>query len=92
MPSKANGSSEAPKLTVVVRIEKGGRGGKIVTVIEGFPRAPHLLEKLSREFKARLGTGGTCGIGEKGGYLEVQGDQRERVRGLLREKGIGSKG
>lgn len=89
---KSKSASEAPKLTVVLRIEKGGRGGKIVTVIEGFPRNLHFLEQLSREFKARLGTGGTCGIGEKGGYVEVQGDQRERVRDLLREKGIGSKG
>jgi len=80
------------EMTVVLRIEKGGRGGKAVTVIDGSPKARALLEKLSQELKTSLGTGGTFGWGENGGYLELQGDQRDRVREMLKKRGIRCKG
>jgi translation initiation factor 1 len=61
----------------IVRIsrEKGGRGGKTVTVVRGLPEKGPALEARAQELKRFLGTGGTL----RDGVLEVQGDHRERI-------------
>lgn len=82
----------AQSWSVVLRIEKSGRGGKIVTVIDGFPRTEHLLTQLSRDLKSRCGSGGTFGYGERYGFIEIQGDKREIIRKVLVSKGIACKG
>jgi translation initiation factor 1 len=74
--------------TLRMRIEKQGRGGKTVTVIDGFTRRAEELEDLVRELKRSCGTGGTV----RGGRIEVQGDARERVRVLLSDLGFTVKG
>lgn len=84
--------SAATSLRVSLRLEKSGRGGKIVTVIDGFPRAESLLLKLSRELKNRCGAGGTFGYGDKFGFIEIQGDKRENIRKILASQGIVCKG
>jgi translation initiation factor 1 len=69
----------------VVRItrDRGGRGGKVVTVIHGLPERGAALEARASELRRLCGAGGTV----KDGVVEVQGDHRERVAGRLRELG-----
>jgi len=57
--------------------------GKRVTVIDGLPKNREYLESLSRELKKACGTGGKAGEG----FVELQGDQRERLHELLSKKG-----
>lgn len=66
-------------LTVKLRTEKSGRGGKTVTVLYDLPRNPTYLKDLATRLKKALGTGGTAR--EDG--IELQGDYRERLRALL---------
>jgi translation initiation factor 1 len=81
---------EALPDTVVakLRLEKSGRAGKEVTVIDGLPRNAAFVEQLARALKKACGTGGTFADGR----IELQGDRRERVAALLRERGIRVKG
>jgi translation initiation factor 1 len=69
----------------VVRItrEKGGRGGKTVTVVRGLPERGPALEARAAELKRLCGAGGTL----RDGQLEIQGDHRERIAQRLRNLG-----
>ena len=71
-----------------LRMEKKGRGGKMVTVVDGLPNNPAFLKDLSQELKRACGTGGAAGDG----FVELQGDLRDRVRELLQTKGYVVKG
>jgi translation initiation factor 1 len=62
--------------------ERGGRGGKVVTVVRGLPSGMALLD-LAADLKRLCGAGGTV----KDGTLEIQGDHRERIADRLRERG-----
>jgi translation initiation factor 1 len=62
--------------------------GKHVTVIDGLPDNREYVEALARELKKTCGTGGAAGDG----VVELQGDQRERLRELLARKGMQVKG
>lgn len=79
-------------ITVQLRIEKAQRGGKTVTVIRGLPAISDYLKTLAKELKARCGTGGTHGIEDQSGYIEIQGDKRDTVREFLQKKNIVVKG
>lgn len=76
------------KIVAKLRIEKGGRGGKTVTVVDGLPRNREFLKGLAGELKKACGTGGT--VGETS--VEIQGDQREALRALLSSRGWTVKG
>jgi translation initiation factor 1 len=76
------------KIVARLRIEKSGRGGKTVTVVDGLPRNRELLKQLAGELKRACGTGGTTGDT----HVEIQGDQREAIRTLLATKGWTVKG
>ena len=66
-----------------IRLEKraSGRG---VTVIVNVPGTPTEIETLAKLLKTRCGTGGTV----KDLEIELQGDRRETVQAVLREKRI----
>jgi translation initiation factor 1 len=68
----------------VIRIsrERGGRNGKVVTVIRGLPSGPALLT-LAADLKRLCGAGGAV----KDEALEIQGDHRERLAERLRALG-----
>src|SRR5258708_16827571 len=70
------------KITAKLRMEKKGRGGKTVTVVDGLPRNAAFLKELSQELKRACGTGGA--VLEDG--VELQGGLRERLRELLLKK------
>jgi translation initiation factor 1 len=65
--------------------EKGGRGGKTVTVVDGFTGIG-LPEKEALAGKMRTACG--CGGTVKMGRIEIQGDQREKVAAILTEAGF----
>src|SRR6185436_8675571 len=76
------------KIVARLRVEKSGRGGKTVTVVDGLPRNRELLKQLAGELKRVCGTGGTTGDT----HVEIHGDQREAIRTLLVAKGWAVKG
>ena len=69
----------------VVRLfrEKGGRGGKTVTVIRGLPERGDALEARATELKRLCGAGGAV----KDTTIEIQGDHRDRLAERLRALG-----
>lgn len=77
--------AQAPTGDGVVRVsrETKGRKGKGVTLITGIPLAGSELKAYAKLLKARCGTGGTV----KDGVIEIQGDQRDTLVPLLKEKG-----
>lgn len=72
---------------LTVRVEKR-RYDKPVTVVDGFDPSVVDVGELGTELKRALGTGGTV----KDGTIELQGDHRERVPDLLRERGFSVEG
>jgi len=76
------------KIACVLRLERKGRGGKSVTVVANLPRNPAFLAGLAAELKRACGTGGTAADGA----VEMQGDQRERLRPLLAARGWAVRG
>ena len=76
------------RITVRLRIEKAGRKGKTVTIVENLPRNRAFLKELAGELKRVCGSGGTAGET----HIEIQGDRRERIRQTLRSKGWTVKG
>jgi translation initiation factor 1 len=81
--SKAAEEPVPAKVACVLRLEKKGRGGKTVTVVAGLPRNASFLAGLAAELKRACGTGGTA----TADAVEVQGDQREKLRPLLAGRG-----
>ncbi len=71
-----------------LRIEKAGRRGKTVTVVENLPRNRGFLKDLAGELKRACGTGGKAGET----HIEIQGDHRDTLREVLRAKGWVVKG
>ena len=59
------------------------RYGKAVTVVRGLESRPDEAEKLARELKKGLATGGSG----KDGLIVLQGDRRKDVVRLLQQKG-----
>lgn len=81
-----------PAFTVVLRIERANRGGKTVTVIDKLPRGRQFLEDLCRKLKQKCGAGGTYGVRDGHGIIEIQGDARDRIKVVLVKEGIAVKG
>ncbi len=77
--------SDAPAGDGVVRVsrEVKGRRGKAVTTIRGLALDTAAIDDLARDLKRACGTGGSV----KGGVVEIQGEKREQVAGLLRDRG-----
>jgi translation initiation factor 1 len=84
-------TADAPipaRIVAKLRMEKKGRGGKTVTVVDGLPRNAAFLKDLCQELKRACGTGGAVAEGT----IELQGDLRERIRDVLLKKGYVVKG
>ncbi|HEV8630706.1 MAG TPA: stress response translation initiation inhibitor YciH [Thermoanaerobaculia bacterium] len=76
------------KVVARLSLERAHRGGKTVTVVDGLPRNQPFLAQLASELKRACGSGGTVAEGR----VEIQGDQRERLRALLAARGWTVKG
>jgi translation initiation factor 1 len=80
------------KFVAMLRIEKQGRGGKSVTVIDRLPKNEVFLKELTQKLKKKCGSGGTYLMDGKDGVIEIQGEKKELVKELLAKEGISSKG
>ncbi|MEW5746468.1 MAG: translation initiation factor [Nitrospirota bacterium] len=60
---------------ITVRLERKGRGGKAVSIIEGLSLSSRDREAFLKQLKAKLGAGGTL----KEEAIEIQGDHRDAL-------------
>jgi len=69
--------------TIYLHRESSGRGGKAVTLVKNLVLSVDDLKALAKKLKEACGTGGTI----KDGVIEIQGEQREKIAGVLRKLG-----
>jgi translation initiation factor 1 len=67
-----------------MRRETAGRNGKGVTTLSGFALPDTELQALAKQLKQLCGTGGTV----KNWIVEIQGDQREKLKLELEKRGF----
>ena len=73
----------AAKQKLKVRLDHKNRGGKTVTLVEGFIGTEEDMAELGKKLKNHCGTGGSA----KDGEIIVQGDQRDKVLAWLLKSG-----
>ncbi|MGL5111263.1 MAG: translation initiation factor [Flavobacterium sp.] len=73
------------KEPMICKYEK--RKGKGTTIIEGYEGTDADFKILAKEIKTKLSVGGTF----KEGFLIIQGDFRDKIMMLLKEKGFKTK-
>jgi len=88
--SRSAAAAEAIPARIVakLRVEKKGRGGRTVSVVDGLPNNATFLRELCLELKRACGTGGVV----LDGAIELQGDLRDRLREFLVKRGFVVKG
>ena len=69
---------------VLISRETKGRKGAGVTLISGLPLDDKAINALAKKLKSACGVGGSV----KAGVIELQGEQRDRVAGLLEQEGF----
>lgn len=70
---------------MICKYEK--RKGKPITIIEGYTGADSDFKKLAKELKTRLSVGGSF----KNDQIIIQGDYRDKIMDILKEKGFNVK-
>lgn len=81
-PGAATKKKGPPK--AIVRLERAGRRGKEVTIIEQLDLAIEARDEWLTQLKSSLGCGGVI----EGTALVLQGDQRERASKWLTKRGV----
>jgi translation initiation factor 1 len=81
---ESNNKDDYDKQFLEAHFSKKGRGGKIVTIIKGFEGSEQALKKLGKELKNSLGVGGSV----KDGDIIIQGNNRDKIIQLLKDKGF----
>lgn len=64
---------------LIVKIDKKQRGGKVVTLVQGFVGSPDDLKDLGKMVKTKCGVGGS----QKDGDIIIQGDFKEKIYQIL---------
>jgi translation initiation factor 1 len=77
-------SLDYSKQKLYVSIDKKNRGGKEVTLVEGFQGPDEELKELGKTLKSKCGVGGTA----KDGEIIVQGNFRDKIMDLLKAMGF----
>lgn len=70
---------------IICKYEK--RKGKPITILEGYNGASEDFKKLAKELKTKLSVGGTF----KDDKIIIQGDFRDKIMTILKEKGFSVK-
>lgn len=70
---------------IICKYEK--RKGKPITILEGYTGATEDFKKLSKELKTILSVGGSF----KDDKIIIQGDYRDKIMKILKEKGFSVK-
>jgi translation initiation factor 1 len=79
----ACGELDKEETRIVVRLETR-RFSKTTTMIEGLDPKTNDIQTMVKELKSRLACGGTA----KDGFILLQGDHRDHVKGYLTVKGF----
>lgn len=66
-----------------ISLDKRNRGGKVVTLVDGFRGTAGDLAVLGKLLKVKCGVGGSA----KDGEIIVQGDLRQKVLEILQKEG-----
>jgi translation initiation factor 1 len=67
---------------IICKYEK--RNGKPTTILEGYTGSESDFKKLAKALKTKLSVGGTF----KENAIIIQGDYRDRIMAILKEKGF----
>jgi translation initiation factor 1 len=78
---------EPAKQKLTVCIDKKQRGGKKVTLVQGFIGSGEDLKDLGKILKTKCGVGGTT----KDGEILIQGDFRDKIVEYLTQEGYKAK-
>ena len=79
----SQGDLETSQQMLSIRTESR-RYDKPVTIVEGFDLESDEIKSIASDLKSSMGTGGTVDEGR----IELQGDHRDRVPDLLRDRGF----
>ena len=82
--AKPAASAPLSKQTAKIRLEKGGRRGKTVTVVFNLALTSDQLRDMLRDVQKACGTGGTV----RPDGLEIQGDHRDRLEAHFKSLGM----
>lgn len=70
---------------IICKYEK--RKGKPITILEGYTGADEDFKKLAKELKTKLSVGGSF----KDDKIIIQGDYRDKIMAILKDKGFAVK-
>jgi len=70
---------------IICKYEK--RKGKPITILEGYNGATEDFKKLAKELKTKLSVGGSF----KDNKIIIQGDYRDKIMTILKQKGFNVK-
>ncbi|NRD20003.1 translation initiation factor [Winogradskyella eckloniae] len=70
---------------ILCKYEK--RKGKPITILEGYTGATEDFKKLAKELKTKLSVGGSF----KDDKIIIQGDYRDKIMSMLKDKGFNVK-